>query len=229
MKDIHCYFCYQQIFMRTLSILGILICALSSCSNSGKNNAFCDTTCKSDSIKFKGDEKFKSYVAIGMKNCKPDTLIWAHYLMDFEKNIDLPSFLDQDIRINPSAISCVIKDTSVVWLTFNDCITGRGYLLKLPFAKNGTIGKYTGAINSFDPKFSVTPNLRAYTDRGSVFVVNIDNGKEASMSFKENYANMDFNKIHETIDSVNITAKKIYVKLLKDGGEVPLEKSVDLE
>ena len=85
------------------------------------------------------------------------------------------------------------EDTIVAWLTFNDCITGRGYLLKLPFPKNGVIGKYTGALNSFDPKFSVAPDLRAYTDRGSIFVINIQTGKEAAMTFKETYENMDFN------------------------------------
>ncbi len=148
-------------------------------------------------------------------------------MMDFAKNIHLPSFIGQDVRINSSSISCFIKDTSYAWLTFNDCLTGRGYLLKLPFAKNGTIGKYTGALNNFDPKFSVAPDLRAYTDRGSIFVVNIKTDQEAIMSFKEAY-DIDFNKIHESVDSINVTNNRIFVRLLKKGEPVELQKDIQL-
>lgn len=214
--------------MRFSIIIAVSFIFLISCNNSSSTGkSFCDTTCISDSFKFTGDSKFEPFVSIAIKNCNPDTLSWGHYLMDFNKQIHLPSFLDKSIKLNASAISCIIKDTSHAWLTFNDCITGRGYLLKLPFSKNGVIGKYTGALNSFDPKFSVSPNLRAFTDRGSLFVVDVETGKEATMSFGKAY-DIDFNKIHEVVDSINVTNKKIYVKLLKDGQAVPIEKTIEL-
>ena len=47
------------------------------------------------------------------------------------------------------------------------------------------------------------------------------------MTFKEAYQ-VDYDKIHETIDSIHVTKDRIYVKLLKEGKEVPLEKKVSL-
>ena len=145
-------------------------------------------------------------------------------------NRTLPVFelTDQDVRLNKDYISCVIKDTSYAWLTFNDCITGRGFLYKLPFNKKNNITKMKGALNSFDKKFAVDPDLRAYTDRGSIFVVNIQNGKEAMMTFKETY-DIDFNKLHDVVDTINVTKSRIFVKLKKNGQDVPLEKTVDLQ
>ena len=50
---------------------------------------------------------------------------------------------------------------------------------------------------------------------------------DAVMTFKEAY-DIDFNKIHDVVDSVNITPKRIFAKLLKEGKEVPFEKAIDL-
>jgi hypothetical protein len=147
--------------------------------------------------------------------------------METSRMVPLQDLTNQEVRLNISAISCVIKDTSHAWLTFNDCITGRGYLFKLPFNKSTNITKISGALNRFDPKFVVDDILRAYTDRGSLFVININTGKDAVMTFKEAY-DIDFNKIHEVVDSVNITPKRIFAKLLKEGKEVPFEKAIDL-
>lgn len=188
---------------------------------------FCTSPCNTDSLKFQGDSKFKPEVVIGLKDCMADTLAWGHYLMDFNKTIQMEGFLGQKVKMNPAAVSCIIKDTSVAWLTFNDCNTGRGYLLKLPFAKKSTIGKYTGALNAFDPKFAVEKDLRAYTDRGSIFVINIENGKEGAMSFKE-YYDIDFNDLHKVVDTINVSAKRIWVRLLKNGQPVEFEKEVEL-
>ena len=222
------YFCFEYFFMKNLVYLLPLIILLTSCSNNSKSSqSFCDTTCQTDSFKFVGDHKFHPTVVLGFKNCYPDTLEWQHYMMDFPKMIDMDAFLGQQVRVNKAAFDCFIKDTSYAWLTFNDCVTGRGYLLQLPFNKNGVIGKYTGALNDFDPKFSIDPDLRAYTDRGTIFVKNIKTGKEAAMSLKEAY-DIDFNKIHEVVDTVNVTKTRIYVKLKKEGKEVPIEKSVEL-
>ena len=210
-----------------VSILVIIITTLVlSCSNGGNGDKpFC-SECKTDSLTFKGDHKLQPRVSISLKKCVGDTLNWGHYLMDFEKRLALTEFLGQKVNMSPDAVNCFIKDTSYAWLTFNDCSTGRGFLIKLPF-RDGVIGKYTGALNYFDPKFRLDKNLRAYTVRGSVFVVNIETGKEAAMTFQKAY-DIDFNKIHEVVDSVNITAKRIYVKLIKEGVTMELQKNVDL-
>lgn len=209
--------------------LAFLTCLFfTACNNNGKTSkTFCDTTCKTDSFLFKSEDKFGASVNISVKNCIPDTIAWTHDQLATSTLLPMHDLTGQEVRLNTSAISCIFKDTSYAWLTFNDCITGRGYLFKLPFNKNGAISKITGAINNFDPKFHVQENLRAYTDRGSIFVININSGKEAQMTFKEAY-DIDFNKIHEAIDSVNITPKRIYVRLLKQGKEISLEKVIDL-
>jgi hypothetical protein len=148
--------------------------------------------------------------------------------MGTSRSMPVYDITEQDVRLHASAIKCEIRDTSHAWLSFNDCITGRGFLCKFPFNKSRNISKYRGAINSFDQKFTIDPDLRAYTDRGSIYVINIQNDKEAVMTFKEEY-NIDFNKIHEVLDSVNITKSRVYVKLKKNGTDVPIEKAVNLQ
>lgn len=211
----------------TLLILSATI-LLTACNNNAKTaKTFCDTTCNSDTIRFQGNEQFKQSLTIGIKNCKPDTLSWTHGKILTSRQVQLPDFLGHDIKINKAAVNAVFQDTTAAWLSFNDCITGRGYLLKLPFSKSGDIQKMTGALNSFDPKFSVDPDLRAYTDRGSIYVVNIKDGKDAMMTFKEEYP-IDFDDLHKVVDTINVTKSRIYVKLLKDGKEVPFEKNISL-
>ena len=214
--------------MKIFFFLFVSLVFFTACNNNGNTaKTFCDTTCKSDSFKYTANNGFRPYVSISVKNCEPDTVSWSHEYLGTTRQIQLRDFINQTIRLNSSAINCVIKDTSYAWLTFNDCITGRGFLLKLPYNKKESIIKLTGALNSFDPKFAVDPDLRAYTDRGSIFVVDVNSGKEAQMTFKETY-DIDFNKLHEVVDSINVTRKRIYVKLLKKGQEVPLEKTIDL-
>jgi hypothetical protein len=210
----------------------LLICApvfFIACNNSGKTaKTFCDTTCKTDSFNYKGADRFESRVDINLKNCKPDSITWTHGGMAITRQLPFTDLTNQDVRLNPAAISCIIKDTSYAWLTFNDCITGRGFLVKLPFNKANNISKFTGALNSFDPKFSLEPDLRAYTDRGSIYVTDINSGNQEVMTFKETY-DIDFNALHQVVDSINVTHKRIYVKLLKNGKEVPIEKAIDLK
>jgi len=210
----------------------LLICAsvfFIACNNSGKTaKTFCDTTCKTDSFNYKGADRFESRVDISLKNCKPDSITWTHGGMTITRQLPFNDLTNQDVRLNPAAISCIIKDTSYAWLTFNDCITGRGFLVKLPFNKANNISKFTGALNSFDPKFSLEPDLRAYPDRGSMYVTDINSGNQEVMTFKESY-DIDFNDLHQVVDSINVTHKRIYVKLLKNGKEVPIEKAIDLK
>ena len=214
--------------MKYFVIIAASLALFSSCSNNAPAaKTFCDTACKSDSFNFQGSDKFASSVHISVKNCAPDSISWTHGGQETSRQMPFSNLVDQDIRLNASAIECFIKDTSYAWLSFNDCITGRGFLYKLPFNKANNINKILGAINKFDPKFVVADDLRAYTDRGSIFVVDVNTGEEAMMTFKE-YYDIDFNNIHEIVDSVNVTHKNIYVKLLKNGQPVELQKAIDL-
>jgi hypothetical protein len=106
-------------------------------------------------------------------------------------------------------------------------MTGRGYLMHLPFNKKETVRKMSSAINSFDKKFVVPEDLRAYCDYSTIYVEDINTGAKAQMTFKEEYK-IDFNTIHETIDTVNISRNRIFVQLIKDGNKIPIEKNITL-
>jgi major membrane immunogen (membrane-anchored lipoprotein) len=215
--------------MRNIFLIAIAAICFTSCNNNSNTaKTFCDTTCTNDSLKFNGDSKWKQSLTISIKDCKPDTVSRTYEGAASRLRAPFSNYFSSDIKINKSAIDVAFQDTVSAWVSFNDCITGRGYLLELPFNTARTGIKTSAALNRFDKKFSIDSDLRAYTDRGNIFVVNVTNGKDAQMTFKENYANMDFNDIHKTLDSINVTKSRIYVKLLKDGQEVPLEKNISL-
>jgi tricorn protease-like protein len=218
--------------MKDLLLIATAVIFLASCNNNnGKNTAatFCDTTCTNDAFQFQGDNpKLKQSLTITMKNCTPDSISWTYEGLESKRHALFSDYTPQEVRLNKSALAVAFQDTSSVWISFNDCFTGRGYLVELPYRSGKSTIKTSAALNSFDKKFSVDPDLRAYTDRGNIFVVNVTNGKTAQMTFQENYADMDFNDIHKTLDTINVTKNRVYVKLLKEGQEVPIEKNVSL-
>lgn len=215
--------------MRYLLIAVIFFLAFinSNCSGESKQ-PFCDTTCNDrDTFKFTNDHPQHPLVTISKKNCAADTITWSHDHSFSIRQIVLPIVFDKPIKLNKSAIDCFIKDTTYAWLKFNDCVTGRGYLLKMPFDPKGNINKISGAINSFDKKFAVEKDIVAYTDRGTIYVEDVNTGKKEAMTFKEEYP-IDFEHIHEIVDTVNITHQRIFVQLIKNGQKVPFEKKIDL-
>ena len=141
--------------------------------------------------------------------------------------MQIPSILGNPVRVNKNALSVYIKDTSFAVVTFNDCVTGRGYMLKLPFNKKENISKRSSALNSFDKKFVLPDDLRAYADYSTIYVMDVTTGKEERMTFKEEY-DINFNDVHKTIDSINISRNRIFVLLKKNGQDVPLEKQINL-
>jgi hypothetical protein len=215
--------------MRIFLLLATVITIAASCGEKAAETAqtFCDTTCNSDTLLFEGDHRLKPFVTISQKNCLADTLTWSHNQLETNRQMQIPSLLDNPVRINKSAVNCYIKDTSYAILTFNDCVTGRGYLLKLPFNKKNNISKRTSALNAFDKKFVLPDDLRAYADYSTIYVMDVTTGKEEQMTFKEEY-DINFNDVHKTIDSINISRDRIFVLLKKDGKDVPLEKKISL-
>lgn len=214
----------RTLFLATL----VLLLFMTSCNNSSETaKTVCDTVCNSDSLNFKGDNKLNPVVLIGIKACKADSMMWMHDLAD-SKLVFLPNYLGQNIYLNKSAIDCYFKDTSYAWLQFNDCKTGRGYALKLPFSKAQDRRTISSAMTRFDPKFSVDPDLIVYTDRGSVFVENIKTEQKALLPFDKTYKDIDFNKLHESVDSIHVAKDRIFVQMIRDGAKVPYEKKVNL-
>jgi hypothetical protein len=210
--------------IRSVIILLTILIGFSACNN--KNSAtskatFCDTVCMRDSLKFiDNNNKLKPYVFISSKNCKGDTLTWG--FIGQNKNIAF------DYRLNKDYTRCYIKDTSFALLVFNTCENGRGYFLKFSFGKKASFKKATTAINNFDPKFSVADSLLAYTDKGNLFVEDVNTAKKATLTFGKPL-DFDFDAIHETLDSVNITRNHIWAKAKVDGEWKVLEKDITLQ
>ena len=132
------------------------------------------------------------------------------------------------IFLNKGFVRCIFKDTAFAYLLFNDCATGRGFQVKLPYDKKQSFVMKTSGINNIDPKFSISDNLLAYTDRGNIYIEEVATGKKAMMTFGEKL-DIDYDAIHEYIDSVNITNSRIWTRVkIKDKWEVK-EKKITLE
>ena len=217
--------------MRILFLPVIAICfvlASGACKSSSSSKTFCDTTCLKDTIKFSSEYKLKPYVYISAKNCNADTLLWSYSGMGVNRKVGLSDFLNAVVHLNKDYVRCYIKDTAYAWLLFNDCSNGRGYSLKLPFNKTNTIGRKSSNINNLDKKFSVADNMVAYTDRGNIYVEDMETGKKAMMTFGQKL-DIDYDAIHEYIDSVNVTSSRIWVKVKIDKEWKMLEKNITLE
>jgi hypothetical protein len=214
-----------------IAALLILAGTFNSCKSS--DNAapatFCDTSCLKDSIKFiKEDHPYKPYVYISAANCIADTLTWSYIDMGVNRKMGFPDLLNTPVKLNKDYVSCFIKDTSYAWLLFNDCSNGRGYALKIPFNKKADLGRKSSALNKFDPKFSVADGLVAYSDRGNIFVEEMATGKIAMMTFGAR-VEIDYDAVHETVDSIHVTPDRIWAKVLLGNEWKTLEKKIELK
>jgi hypothetical protein len=219
--------------MRTLLVLGVLVLiarSFTACKSSSAPASFCDTTCVTDTMKFvKDDHPLKPYVYISANKCLADTLTWSYTDMGNNRKIALASLLGGTVvRLNKNEVGCFIKDTSYAWVSFNDCSNGRGYLLKIPFNKRDKLGVKASAVNGFDPKFKIAEGLIAYSDRGNIFAEDMVTGKTAMMTFGEKL-DIDYDAIHEYIDSVNITPTRIWTKVKIGTDWKELEKKIELK
>jgi len=205
----------------------VLAYSFGACKSSSPGT-FCDTTCLKDTIKFSSNYKLKPYVYISARNCMADTLLWSYNGMGVNRKAGLADFLNTIVTLNKDYIRCYIKDTAYAWLLFNNCSNGRGYSLKLPFNKTSTIGRKSSNINNLDKKFAIADNMVAYTDRGNIYVEDMKSGKKAMMTFGK-ALDIDYDAIHEFIDSVNVTSSRIWVKVKVDKEWKELEKNITLE
>jgi len=202
--------------------------SFTACNSSGPAT-FCDTACNNDTLRFSIDHPDKPFVSIGMKNCLPDTITWSHNRLATKRKLVFSDLTGKEVHINKNFIRYYIKDTSYVWITFNDCISGQGFLVKIPFNKTGNIFRKNSGLNSLDPKFSVSENLAVYTDKGNILVEDMTTGKKATMTFGRKIEEMDYIDIHETIDSINVTPDQVWVKLKIDNEWQVKEKKITLQ
>jgi hypothetical protein len=98
----------------------------------------------------------------------------------------------------------------------------------MAFRPGGSVGIRSGAINNLDPKFYLDENLMAYTDRGNIFIEDMNNGKEAMMTFGE-IVEIDYDYIHEYIDSVNVTKDRVWARVKLANGWKDLEKKIEFK
>jgi hypothetical protein len=206
-------------------LAGMIILSGSSCKSGKSGRSLCDSTCMNDTVKFFGDHPLKPYLYIIPGNCSADSIVWSYSGLGTNRKT---SFDYNDVVLNKDFIRCLFRDTSYVYLLFNDCISKRGFQVKVPFSKTGSLSKRTSGINNIDPKFSVDNNLIAYTDRGNIYVEEPSTGKTAMMTFGE-ATDMDYDAIHETLDSVNVTPTRIWVKIKINNEWKELQKQIELK
>lgn len=221
----------KPIIMQKLLIAAATILMLSfvSCKSSTTTpKTFCDTVCLTDTIKFTGTHEKTPTVFITAKNCLPDSIIWSYKGMAADRKTGFTYLMGTTVNINKNFIRCFFKDNEYAWLLFNDCMTGRGFQIKLPYDKNANFSLKSSGINSLDPKFSIAENLVVNTDRGNIYVEDMSSGKKAMMTFGEPLP-IDYDALHDHIDSVNVTNSRIWVKILVGKNWVEKEKNIVLE
>ena len=216
--------------MKFLTVIAVTcFIGLVSCDNSSKTiKVFCDTSCIKDTIKFTGDHPEKPFVYISVAGCMADTVIWSHNKLESNLKIDFNEVAGSGLRINRDKMACYFKDTSYAWLEFNDCLTGRGYLAKLNYTKKSNRSKYTSALTHFDPKFKIEDGLICYADYAFIYTEDIYTGKMEKMLLADHELKINYDHIHDTFDSVNVSRNRIFVDLIENGQKKPLEKKISL-
>lgn len=204
-------------------VVGIFLTSCKSSSTTPKT--FCDTVCMTDTVKFTGDHNLEPYVYIVPDNCAPWKIIRSYKGMGTSLTTD---FGFPSVNVNKDYMRVIFGDTAFAYILFNDCITGQGFQIKLPFNKTGNINQRKSGVNAIDPKFNVAPDMIAYTDRGNIYVEQVTSGKKAMMTFGKDLG-IDYGVIHDYIDSVHVTSDRIWVKVMLDEKWTPLEKKITLE
>ena len=226
------YFCLSKSNAMRILFLLFTAAAFFSCGNNSGNTAkmFCDTACQRDTIKFiEEGHKLRPYIYISAANCLPDSVIWSYSGLGTNRKLSFDDFGGHKFNVNKDYMTCYFKDTSYAWLIFNDCSNGRGYFAKIPFNKSQNIQRKGSAFTKFDPKYAIADGLVAYTDRGNIFVEEMATGKTAMMTFGNMLADLDYDAMHEFIDSVNITPTHIWAKILRGKNWEVVEKDITLE
>lgn len=217
--------------LKSLSVGALLLATIiTSCGGSANQEAansgsFCkDSACMSEPLQFNDPAPSKNAVSVSFKDCKIDSIHWNNGIIIFNE------FIPNEVRPSKSYFACEFSGAKYAWLKFNDCSTGRGFLIKVPFDKKETPQKITSAINDFDPKFNVEKGLIAYYDNTFIYVQDILSGKEAKTLLTDTgVKGIDYYDVHSLIDSVHITKDNLYAKLIIDGKPVEQNKPIQFK
>ena len=209
----------------------VLTAAIASCGGENKESAaaavsFCsDTTCISEPIIA---ENGKAKLQVVFNNCTIDSIHWTNNGAAAQQSIVFKEYIGKDIKVSKQKLKVVLNDEKYAWLIANDCATGRGYVIKMPFTKEGTLAKYKSALTGFDPKFKVEDGLVAYYDNTFIYVQDMTTQKVAKTLLSDvGVRNINFDEAHSVVDSVNITKTDLFAILNLDGK--PTEKKATLE
>ena len=203
--------------------------SIQSCSLfSAAPPTFCDTACTTENIRFSGTHEDTPYVEISVANCLPDTLSWSYSGLGTKRKIGFAYLIGRSVKINKDFMKVQFKENQYAWILFNDCITGRGFQIKLPYDKETPFSLKSSGLNPMDPKFSIEEGLITNTDRGNLFVEDAIDGKKAMMTFGEKL-DIDYDAIHDHIDSASVTRSKIWAKIRIGNEWVIKEKKIVLE
>jgi hypothetical protein len=196
-------------------VAGCLVIVMNACNSSSKDKAttasFCDTTCNNDTMHFESGAKDRSFVTITMKNCKPDSVTWGSEKMITYRQLPFTDLVGKTLPINKNFVRAKIFD-GYVWLLMNECISGQGYVVKLPFNDKENIFRKNTAFNPMDKKYTIDESIIAHTDKGNLFMEQMATGKKAMMTFGEPLA-MEYNDMHQAIDSISITPTHAWAKV----------------
>jgi hypothetical protein len=219
--------------MRILLVpcLAICVAAFSASCNSSKKEepkAFCETPCDNDTMQFRADIPEKSFVMITMDNCEPDSITWGNQRMDTYRQLAFAELAGKIVKINKDYVKVDITGTSHAWIQFNDCTSGQGFIARLPYNEKENIFRKNSAFNPADPKYKVDASLVAYTDRGNLFVEEKATGKKAMMTFGAQ-TEMEYDRMHETVESVEVTPTLVRSRVMIDKEWKDLEKKITLE
>ena len=214
-------------FLLFILIVATLANTNSSCKSSTEKT-FCDTVCIKDTIKFSANHPLKPYFYVTANNCKADSFVWSYSGFGSNRKMGIADLLGTTVNINKDFLTVFVKDTSYSWVIFNDCVTGRGYQVKLPFNKTAKIERKSSGINRFDPKFFVEDNLVVNSDKGNVFVEDMATGKRATVTFGK-ALDIDWDMVHDVIDSVNITSSRAWIKVKIDNEWREIDKKIELK
>ena len=212
------------------SALIILAATIASCGGENKETVsaapFCsDTSCIADPII---TELGKAKVQVVFNNCTIDSIHWTNNGAKAQQSIVFKEYIGREIKVSKEKIKVIVNDDKYAWLVANDCATGRGFVVKMPFTKEGTLGKYASALTNFDPKFKLEDGLVAYYDNTFIYVQDMATQKVAKTLLSDvGVRNINFDEAHSVVDSVNITKSNIFAILNIDGK--PTERKAALE
>lgn len=222
--------------MRHLPLILVLGCmaALAACNSAShepeeKKIPFCDTDCKVDTIKAAANDKEKSVVRITLTKCAADSITWGNQAMTSFRQLPFEDMVGRKgLKLHEGYYRVDFFDSKYAWVQINECDNGQGYIFKLPFNKADNIFRKNSAFNPMDPAYRVDTTLVAYTDRGNIFIEEKSTGRKATMTFGVQ-TDMDYQAMHETVDSVNISPTRIWAHVRIGKEWKPIEKAVTLQ